>query len=205
MIWLYSGTPGSGKSLNSARAIYYNLVKYKRDVIANFPINMEDIEKKKKHGNFTFIPNSELSALSLIELAKERGYTNNKKEGQCLVVIDEASLIFNSRTWNEKGRKEWLDLFTHHRKYGFNFILVSQFIGQLDKQIRPLIEYDFIHRKWNNYGFMQYFPLRLFLVIEKSNQIKMKNSSNTFFYNKKYCRMYDTYLDFSQNQKTSNA
>lgn len=199
MIWLYSGTPGSGKSLNSARAIYYNLVKYKRDVIANFPINMEDIDKKKNHGDFTYINNNNLTANGLIQLAKDRGYLSNRQEGQCLVVIDEASLMFNSRTWNEKGRKEWLDLFTHHRKYGYNFILVSQFIGQLDKQMRNLIEYDFIHRKWNNYGFMQYCPLKLFLVIEKSNQIKMKNSSSTFLYNKKLGRMYDTYLDFAES------
>lgn len=199
MIWLYSGTPGSGKSLNSARAIYYNLVRYKRDVIANFPINETSLEKKKSKGSFTYINNKDLSAQYLIELAKDRGYLKNKKEGQCLVVIDEASLLFNSRTWNEKGRKEWLDLFTHHRKYGYNFILVTQFIGQLDKQIRPLIEYDFIHRKWNNFGFMQYVPIPLFLVIEKSNQIKMKNGSSTFFYNKKIGKLYDTYLDFSEN------
>lgn len=198
MIWLYSGTPGSGKSLNSARAIYYNLVKYKRDVIANFPIN-EDVLKSKKRGDFSYINNKDLSAEKLIELAKDRGYLKNKKEGQCLVVIDEASLLFNSRTWNEKGRKEWLDLFTHHRKFGYNFILVTQFIGQLDKQIRPLIEYDHIHRKWNNFGFMRYVPISLFLVIEKSNQIKMKNGSSTFFYNRKFGKMYDTYLDFSEN------
>ena len=68
MIWLYSGTPGSGKSLNSARAIYYNLVKYKRDVIANFPIN-EDVLKSKKRGDFSYINNKDLSAEKLIELA----------------------------------------------------------------------------------------------------------------------------------------
>ena len=97
MIWLYSGTPGSGKSLNSARAIYYNLVRYKRDVIANFPINETSLEKKKSKGSFTYINNKDLSAQYLIELAKDRGYLKNKKEGQCLVVIDEASFLFHSK------------------------------------------------------------------------------------------------------------
>lgn len=203
MIWFYSGTPGSGKSLNSARAIYYNLFKYKIDVIANFPINEEVYNKKKKKANFDYIPNEELNAEGLMALSKERGYYG--KESQCLVVIDEASIIFNSRDWNSKGRKEWLKLFNLHRKFGFNFIIISQFSGQIDKQIRQVFEYELIHRKYNNYGFMRFFPINLFLVIEKSAQFKMKNSVNTFLYSKKYAKLYDTFHDFEENQKLTNA
>ena len=198
MIWFYSGTPGSGKSLNSARAIYYNLFKYKRDVIANFDINKDVYDKKKKKGAFTFISNRDLSAEKLINLSIERGYYQNKKEGQCLVVIDEASIIFNSRNWNSKGRMEWLDFFVHHRKYGYNIIMISQFSGQIDKQIREVFEYEFVHRKLTNYGFMRLLPFNVFMVIERAAKFKMKNNTSTFLYSKKYANLYDTYHTFSE-------
>lgn len=203
MIWYYSGTPGSGKSLNTARGIYYNLFKYKRDVIANFPINETIYNKKKKKGRFDYISNFDLTAERLIQISKERGYYG--KENQCLVVIDEAGIIFNSRNWNSKGRMEWLHLFSLHRKYGFNFIIVSQFKGQIDKQIRELVELEIIHRKLNNYGFMRLCPVNCFMVIEKSAQFKMKNSSQMFFYSKKYGSMYDTFHDFSESQSLTTS
>ena len=69
MIKFYSGTPGSGKSLNSARAIYNNLFIHKVDVIANFPINEEIYNKKKKKGRFDCIPNNQLSAKVLMDIS----------------------------------------------------------------------------------------------------------------------------------------
>lgn len=45
MIYLYSGTPGSGKSLHQASDIYYDL-KYNRPVITNYPININIFKKK---------------------------------------------------------------------------------------------------------------------------------------------------------------
>ena len=50
MIYLYSGTPGSGKSLHTARVIYYSL-KRGFPVIANFPINLDKIKCKKSELN----------------------------------------------------------------------------------------------------------------------------------------------------------
>ena len=44
MIYLYSGTPGSGKSLHMARDIMFKL-RRGQNVIANFPINMELVKK----------------------------------------------------------------------------------------------------------------------------------------------------------------
>ena len=47
MIYLYSGTPGSGKSLHTASVIYWTL-KRGVPVIANFAINTGKIKGKKK-------------------------------------------------------------------------------------------------------------------------------------------------------------
>ena len=47
MIDLYTGTPGSGKSLHCAKEIYNRLSRGK-GVIANFDINLTIFKKKKK-------------------------------------------------------------------------------------------------------------------------------------------------------------
>ena len=47
MIYLYTGTPGSGKSYHVARDIYFFL-HYGRNVIANFDINYDAIPSRGK-------------------------------------------------------------------------------------------------------------------------------------------------------------
>ena len=47
MIYFYSGTPGSGKSLHVAKDIYTKLFINKGNVIANFDINRQVYNKKK--------------------------------------------------------------------------------------------------------------------------------------------------------------
>lgn len=55
MIYLYSGTPGSGKSLHQAKDIYDWLRKGKV-VIANFDIDVNKIPKCK--GQFIYLDNT---------------------------------------------------------------------------------------------------------------------------------------------------
>ena len=45
MIYLYSGTPGSGKSLHQASDIYWDL-KFNKPVVANYQINTSMLCKK---------------------------------------------------------------------------------------------------------------------------------------------------------------
>ncbi|XZL38492.1 hypothetical protein ACSXA6_14845 (plasmid) [Clostridium perfringens] len=47
MITLYTGTPGSGKSLHVAKVILERLQIDKKNVIANFEVNEEVINKKR--------------------------------------------------------------------------------------------------------------------------------------------------------------
>ena len=69
MIEFYSGTPGSGKSLHVAKRIWIKLFIKKQNVIANFNINQELYNKKKKKGMFDYITNMELTPDYLIEYA----------------------------------------------------------------------------------------------------------------------------------------
>lgn len=61
MISLYTGTPGSGKSLHVARDIYDKL-RYGKNVIANFDIAEEQIKYfRNRHGYFFHVENPELT------------------------------------------------------------------------------------------------------------------------------------------------
>ena len=66
MIFLYSGTPGSGKSLHTADVILHGLQRG-RPIICNFDV-AHDIKGRKY---FTYCPNEKLSPEFLIQYSKE--------------------------------------------------------------------------------------------------------------------------------------
>ena len=70
---------------------------------------------------------------------------------QTLVVIDEASIKFNSRDFNVKDRMGWINFFANHRHFNFNVILITQQDRLLHRQIRGLIETEFKNRALKNY------------------------------------------------------
>ena len=110
MIYLYSGTPGSGKSLHVAQVIYYSLSR-KSPVIGNFEIDRASV---KNPDCYSYVSNSELreSPRRLIDFALDYWKDGKPvKEGKLLVVIDEAQQLFNSRAWQADGRDEWLKFF----------------------------------------------------------------------------------------------
>ena len=198
MIYLYSGTPGSGKSLHTASVIYWTL-KRGQPVIANFAINTDKIRGSK--AEFIEKSNEELTPDFLIKYAQE--YANGKriKEGSLLLVIDECQLIFNAREWNMKGRAEWLSFFTQHRKFGYDIILVAQFDRMIDRQIRALIEYEQIHRKVSNFGVKgKILSLvmggNVFVSVKVWYPMKERVGAEFFHARKKYYSLYDTFNMF---------
>lgn len=199
MIVLYSGTPGSGKSLHCARDIYLRL-RFKRDIIATFPVNLDLISDngKKKIGKFIYKDYSELTVDYLVKYAMD----NHKLgvEGQTLVVIDECQIIFNPRQFDRKDRLEWITFFTQHRKLGYNFILITQFDRLVDRQIRALIEFEYKHLKNNNNGFIgMLLPIPLFSYIKYWYCVKERITGTCFFYRKKYADIYDSYKFFEES------
>lgn len=199
MIYLYSGTPGSGKSLNMARHIYW-WVKSGQLAITNFPINKDCIPSKKYPLQY-YVPNDNLNPDLLIQVSKIYFRDHKFKEGGIRLYIDECQLLFNAREWNTKGRKEWLSFFTQHRKYGYDVILIAQFDRMVDRQIRSLIEYEVIHRKVKNFGkWGSIFNLlaggNLFVAVEIWYPMKEKIGSDFFKGSKKYFELYNTYSTF---------
>lgn len=196
MIELYSGTPGSGKSLHAAETIYWRL-RAGKPVICNFLIEPGYI--KKYNNTFFYCPNEQLNPGVLYDFSKayfaESGHTY--KEDSILLVIDECQLLFNARSWGRTDRAGWLSFFTQHRKYGYLVILVAQNDRMLDRQVRALIEYEEIHRKVSNFGvFGAILKIicrkEVFFSVRRWYPLKERVGLYMFVPKKKYFRLYDT-------------
>jgi len=193
MISLYSGTPGSGKSFHMSQVVYYTM-RSGHSVIGNFPFDC----KKNTKGKYIYKDNEELTVQFLVNFARN----NHKrgKEGQTLLCIDEAQLLFNCREFLSAGRKQWVSFFIQHRKLGYDVILVSVFDRLLDRQIRSLVEYEVIHRKVNNFKFGNIIPFTTFVYITMWSVNKEKIAHQFIFYRKSIARMYDSYKIFEEGQ-----
>lgn len=195
MIYVYTGTPGSGKSLHVIKDIVTKL-KFGGNVICNFPVSAEKIKpfKKKKLGEFVYKKNSDLTVKFLVDYAKNKHVKG--KEGQTLIIFDEAQAKFNSRDYRDSDRKEFNYFFTIHRHLGFNVILITQSDRLIDKQIRCLFEYEVKHRKINNFKFFRFIPIKTFACITTWYGVREKLGTEFFIYKKSLSDMYDSYSLF---------
>lgn len=195
MIYFFSGTPGSGKSLDMARCILNDL-RFRRPVIANFNFY---VPKKFLNRDICILDNSELNPEFLMCYSNNYFKNHKFKEGAICLYIDECQLLFNARTWNVKGRDSWNKFFTNHRHYGYDIVLAAQFDRMIDRQIRSIFEVEVIHRKLNSMGlqglFFRFLFLSptLFLKIHYYYPIHEKLRVEFFRYSKSYARLYNSY------------
>lgn len=199
MIYLYSGTPGSGKSLHAAERIAA-WSRLGSPVICNFECNLE----KFKRAKFTYLSNSKLTPKALIQISRDHFKGKTIKEGSLLLIVDEAQILFNAREWNKPGQKEWIEFFTQHRKYGYDIILIAQFDRMLDRQIRSLLEYEYIHRKMSCFGIQGklmslFFGGSTIMCVKYWYPIKEKISSELLHARKRHFQIYDTYNTFKSD------
>lgn len=129
-------------------------------------------------------------------------------EDQTLFIVDEAQIMYNSRTWQDPNRLLWVDFFTQHRKYGFTPILVAQSERLIDRQIRVCFEYDVNHKKINNFkkfgkllGFLCGGNLFIYVthwygVTGKDNKV----DANYFVGRQKYYDLYNTSKIFDEQE-----
>lgn len=199
MVELYSGTPGSGKSLHLAQLIYDTLKYTDKLVITNFRLKDKKINKGKYRGKLIMLDNEMLDDTPFLYYLSNWYFTTHKyREGKILLIIDEAQRLFNPRDWNKPTRREWLTFIAEHRHWGFDVILVAQFDGMLDKQILAEVENEYIHRKLSNFGIYGKFLTFVlggsgFCVVKIWRPIKEKMGSSFFRYRRKYAGLYDSW------------
>lgn len=198
MIELYSGTPGSGKSLHVAKIIKERLRMYNCVIIGNFCINQNTVKKRK--GTYIYVDNSRLEPERLIKFAVR--YARHKgrrlREDELYLFIDEAQLLFNSRDWQMIKTSGWVSFFSQHRKLGFYIGMIAQFDRMIDRQIRSLIENEIKHRKVSRaglFGKLLGFLTgdNLFIYIKIWYPMKQKVYSEFFLGTKKVYDLYDSY------------
>lgn len=213
MIDLYSGTPGSGKSFHATAHIFYRL-RNGRNVICNYPVSLDNCSysflgfwlkklfknfkpRKRKLGSFTYLSNDELTVDFLKKYAKE----NHKghKEHETLVVIDECGIKFNPRTFAQSDRLQWIEFFSLHRHYGYDFILISQSDRMVDRQIRSFFEYEHRHRNVGNFKLLgKILALlsggSLFVDVVYWYGIREKVNSEWIRYSNRISSLYDTFF-----------
>lgn len=203
MIALYSGTPGSGKSLHAAYRLI-DWIRYRGNVIGNFPVNSNYFNrfpkfKRRKFGSFYYADNSALTVDSL------RAYALSKhepfKESQTLLIIDECASIFNSRNWSAPDRMKWIQFFQQHRKLGFDILLISQSDRLIDRQIRAFIETEYKHRCLKAYKVFGHILNTLtggmFIALEYWYGPNLKCGSEIFFLNRRKAAIYDSFKIFT--------
>lgn len=206
MICLYSGTPGSGKSLHTASNIKARLALNK-PVICNFNINLDKVRHPEM---FTYADNETLSPAYLAKYSQTYFAGKKVKEEEIFLIIDEAQLLFNAREWQVVNASGWISFFTQHRKMGYHVILVAQFDRMIDRQIRSLIEYEFIHRKVSNFGLVGKIMSsavlgKLFVSVQMWYPLKEKVGSEFFVARPSLYRLYDTYGTFGTSAPTPDA
>lgn len=195
MIYFFSGTPGSGKSLDMSRCILNDL-RFNRPVICNFDFYPP---KKFENRQYIILENTELNPDFLKKFADDYFTKHHFKEGAITLYIDECQLLFNARTWNVRGRDAWNKFFTNHRHLGYNIVMAAQFDRMIDRQIRSLFEVEVIHRKVNSMGIRGMFfrvlllSPTLFLKIHYYYPTRDKLRVEFFRYSKKYASLYDSY------------
>lgn len=201
---LYTGVPGSGKSLDAAGRVRFAL-NHGRPVVANF---MLAPDAPVKHPElFTYLSNDEITADAIQDYADHFWMCSGRKfrEDYILLVIDEAQLKFNSRRWHEKSRMAFLQFMSQSRKYGVKVILVAQGAKMIDNQFRMLVDREVMHRKLSTCGFLGWllslpFAGRLFVRVSYLYQAQERLGADWYFYRSKDAAMYDSYARFRQEQ-----
>lgn len=189
MLMIYTGVPGSGKSCHVSKDICRWLSRG-QFVLANFDYRADPWED-----HFIRIPDYP-KAEHIQRLV--RGLPRLRREHNAILVIDEAQRCFNSRTWNNSGRDDFIRFFTLSRHMGVDVVLIAQSSAMVDKQIRACLQTEVVHMRLSAMGtipfVMSFFGmLPICFYKEKYFGSRLKLSSGFFLPRKKWWDRYDSY------------
>lgn len=230
MVYLWTGTPGSGKSYHAANLIFQRMQNGQR-TICNFDIdrviaqttkkgykdymairdecekNKQNIPKDKlkgldyfnKKGRYYYVMTEYLKPELFYYFAAK--FHERRAEHQTMVIIDEASILFNARESTHKSRMDWIKFFQCHRHYGYDIILITQKDRMIDRQIRGLVDYEVQHRDVRNYRFTgrvisALFGGHLFIAVQVYYGFREKIGQEFYLFNKRIANIYDTFAHF---------
>lgn len=204
MLEAYTGTCGSGKTYHAAY-VAWDRLRFGHPVITNMSLTLP-AKKRGKPYPYYHVDIYDLNPQRLREISEEireaRGW-KRVPEDYIYLIVDEAQLIFNCREWDAHGRKEWTAFIQQHRKYGYHIIFVTQYIKMIDTQMRSLMEYNILHRKFSNFGLRGTFLSLLLLSPSLFACVRMWAVTNDRIdcellrYSRRIGRLYNTRESFS--------
>lgn len=207
-IYLYSGTPGSGKSYHATADIWdYVNRRYPRAVVSNYDLRHD---MRNYDVAYHYLPNGALDPDWLVDFSARWFASHKFQEDSILLVLDECQLLFNSREWNNPRRMAWLEFMSQHRHHGYKVILIAQSDKMVDRQFRALIEYEVKHRRLANFGIVgKVISLvalgRLFGAITTYYGLKERIGVRFFVPRRRVLGLYDSYQHFQRDGSAAPA
>lgn len=217
MITLFSGTPGSGKSLRVAKDVLENIRFKKRNVICvNMTVNSDYAIRSSKDGKLMFCPTYEHIVNPQPFYSYAEKYHVLGKEDQTLLVFDEVQDLLSVSVCKVRKQRypdylsDWRSFFSQHRHLGYEIYFITQYDRMIHPEIRYLIEYEFVHRKFKNAGDTAFFislvirlltGYELFIQIRKWKPNRERLGTSFYTYSKKCQKLYDSYKKFRDFQQ----
>lgn len=222
MVELWSGTPGSGKSLHCAHEIREDL-RFGKKVISTcyvdttycFMSKLQEfifkITKGKVHlynedprqKNFYYIPIEEITPKYLYEFAAKHHVFG--KEHQTTVILDECVAIFSPTVLSENIKRwnEWDEFFRKHRHLGYNVIIIPQSKRLISRKVIEYCELEVKHynrKHHGNFGWILSMLIGgLFSYSVCWRGTRDKPLEQQFFtYHRLYGSMYNSYSMFDE-------
>lgn len=227
MIQLWSGTPGSGKSLHCAHEIredlrlpfgkaknvistcyidttycFMNILQELIFTLSRGKIHLYNDDPRAK--NFHYIPITEITPKYLYEFAAK--YHVYGKEHQTTLILDECVAIFSPTVLSENIKRwnEWDEFFRKHRHLGYNVILIPQSKKLISRKVIEYCEFEVKHYNRKHQGIFGFFLSlvcggSLFSYSTCWRGTKDKPLEQKFFtYRRLYGSMYNSYSMFDE-------
>lgn len=222
MIQLYTGTPGSGKSLHAVHEIRSDLffgkyvistmfvdvdmvfyTRFQRFLFKHFGFRpkQKNLKNDPRKQNFRYIDILKITPDYLYNFAAK--YHEAGKEHQTTVYLDECVAIFSPTVIgdNVKAWNDWDKFFRVHRHLGFDVVLIPQSQRLISRKVIEYCEYEVRHynRKYHgSFGmFLSLFVGGLFSYSVCWRGVRSKPLSQGWLtYNRYYGSLYNSYCLF---------
>ena len=226
MIQLYTGTPGSGKSLHVAHEIredlrlpfgknkyvistcyidttycFMNILQERIFTLSRGKLHLYNDDPRAE--NFYYIPINEITPKYLYEFAAKHHVFG--KEFQTTLVLDECVAIFSPTVLAENVKRwnEWDEFFRKHRHLGYNVILIPQSKRLISRKVIEYCEFEVKHYARKHQGMFGWILSMLcggslFSYSTCWRGVKKPIEQKFFTYRRLYGSMYNSYSMFDE-------
>lgn len=130
--YIVTGRKGGGKTLAMVGRMR-DYIDAGKPVATNVDLYVRELVKQRPKAVIYRLPDvptkDDLEAIGIV-------HDTGKEELNGGLFLDECAVLFNARSWNDKGREGLIGWFAHARKFGWDNYFLVQALNMLDKQMR---------------------------------------------------------------------